>query len=69
MPSQPDFCVDAGRGLYLIGEYWLSRAFREGGQDERARIRCRHKSNLARPYMLRLISFSRLTCPSTCPLL
>jgi hypothetical protein len=29
--------------------------------------RARSKSRLARPYICRLISFKRCTCPSTCP--
>jgi len=31
--------------------------------------RRRNRSNLARPYIMRLITFKRLTCPSTWPLL
>ena len=44
-----------------------------GGADRHCRIqaacstRWRSRSNLARPYILLLISLSRLTLPSTCP--
>jgi hypothetical protein len=33
---------------------------------ERAKTRCRSRSNPLRPYACRLINFKRFTCPSTC---
>lgn len=49
----------------------LSRKVRAGGatQDERVNTRWRSRSNFARPYMQRLITFRRFTWPSTWPLL
>ena len=44
----------------------LSRAFADHG-PERCNTRNRSKSNLARPYICRLICFKRFTWPSTCP--
>ncbi len=53
-------------------EYGLSRTFGEPhatGAAYAAKTRSRSRSKLARPYICRLISFSRLTCPSVWPLL
>ena len=48
-------------------ELGFSRTFREDGSAHAASTRWRKRSKLARPYMLRLMSFRRLTWPSTCP--
>lgn len=45
----------------------FSRTLREGSIPHAASTRWRKRSKLARPYMLRLISFKRLIWPSTCP--
>ncbi len=55
----------ASSGVHLLHTFRADSA----DQDVRANTRWRSRSNLARPYMLRLISLSRFTCPSTCPLL
>ena len=46
----------------------MEDAFQVSFDDYAAQsTRMRSKSNLARPYMLRLINFSRFTAPSTGP--
>lgn len=47
---------------------WPSYA-RDAGQRHASNTRARSRSNLARPYIWRFKYFSRVTCPSVCPLL
>jgi hypothetical protein len=51
------------RTSLVLPRVWCYR--RQGG----CKTRKRSKSNLARPYIMRLMTFKRLTCPSTWPLL